>query len=120
MKIIGNLLWVLFGGLLLSLGWLLTGLLWSVTVVGLPVGMQCFKFARLALWPFGSVIDYSRAGMGSVLLNVLWLIFGGLELACGAAVVGLFFCVTVIGIPFGLQSFKLAQLALMPFGARVV
>lgn len=120
MSVIGNLLWFLLGGILLSLGWFITGLLWSITVIGLPVGVQCFKFARLALWPFGSEIDYSRAGAGSLLLNVLWLLLGGLELACGSAAVGLVFCVSIVGIPFGLQCFKLAQLALMPFGATVV
>ncbi len=120
MKTIGNILWFLLGGVLLSLGWFITGLLWCISIVGIPVGVQCFKFARLALWPFGKEIDLGGVGITSLLLNVLWLIFGGLELAVVSAAVGLVFFVTIIGIPFGVQSFKLARLALMPFGARIV
>lgn len=118
MKTIGNILWLVLAGFWLFLGWIVVGVLWCVTLVGIPVGVQCFKFATLSLWPFGREIVYG-GGLGSVLLNVLWLLFGGLLLACGAVVSGLLLCVTIIGIPFGLQSFKLARLALMPFGASV-
>lgn len=119
MRFIGNLLWLLLGGLPLALGWFVAGLLWCVTIIGVPIGTQCFKFAGLALWPFGKEVDFGGVGAASILLNILWLVFGGLEIAVGAAVAGLLFCVTVIGIPFGLQSFKLAKLALMPFGAKI-
>lgn len=103
----------------MGLGWFLVGCLWCLTIIGIPVGRQCLKFSRLAFWPFGKTIEYN-GGVGSFLLNLLWLIFGGLELALVSAVSGLSLCVTIIGIPFGLQSFKLARLALMPFGAHVV
>ena len=119
MKFLGNLLWLVCGGAVLSPGWAVAGLLWCVTVVGIPVGLQCFKFAGLAFWPMGRDVNFS-GGVVSLLLNVLWLVFGGFELAVTAAVFGLILCVTVVGIPFGLQHFKFAKLALMPFGAGVV
>lgn len=119
MSCLGNVLWFLFGGVLMGLGWVIVGLLWCITIVGIPIGTQCFKFASLAFWPFGKEVIYG-GGAGSMLLNILWLFFGGLELAVWCALVGLLFCVTIIGIPFGRQCFKLAKLALMPFGASVV
>lgn len=118
MSVIGNLLWIVLVGFWLALGWALTGLLWCLTIVGIPVGTQCFKFAGLVLAPFGRDVQF-RGGAGSVLLNVLWLIFGGLELALFSAACGAVLCLTIIGIPFGIQCFKLAQLALMPFGSNV-
>lgn len=118
MGCLGNLLWFVFGGLSMGLSWLLVGALWCLTIVGIPVGLQCFKLAGLAFFPFGKTIVSAGGGV-SFLLNLLWILFGGLALAAEAAVVGLLFCVTVVGIPFGLQCFKLAKLSLMPFGAFV-
>ncbi|GAA6491075.1 YccF domain-containing protein [Candidatus Bariatricus faecipullorum] len=118
MGCLGNILWILCGGLLSSLSWALAGLLWCVTIVGIPIGMQCFKFAGLCLCPFGQEIHYG-GGAGSLLLNILWLIVSGLPLALEHAAMGGLLCITIIGIPFGLQHFKIAQLALMPFGAEV-
>lgn len=119
MKLIGNLLWFVLCGLVLALLWTLFGLLWCVTIVGIPVGVQCFKFARLTLWPFGNDIDFSPSPF-SFLINILWIIFGGLEICVTALVIGGVLCITIIGIPFGLQCFKIAKLALLPFGARIV
>ena len=119
MKTIGNLLWFLFGGLIGGLSWALVGLLWCVTIVGIPIGRQCFKLAGLAFFPFGKEIQYG-GGSVSFLVNLVWLLLSGLELAVGYAVLGLLWCVTVVGIPVGKQCFKLAKLALMPFGARVL
>jgi len=119
MKTIGNLLWFLLGGFILALGWALAGLLCCLTIIGIPLGVQCFKFAELALWPFGRDIVYNGMGAVSLLANLIWIIFCGLELAITAAVFGLVFCLSIIGIPFGLQYFKFAKLALMPFGAHV-
>ena len=118
MGCLGNALWFLFGGFWLGLGWLLTGALWCMTVVGIPVGIQCFKFAKLAFFPFGKEVDYG-GGLGSVLVNVLWILFGGLALSLEALLLGCIFCATIVGIPFGIQCFKLAKLALMPVGASV-
>lgn len=120
MRLIGNVLWFLLGGFLLAALWALAGLVCCLTIIGIPLGVQCFKFAGLALWPFGSEIIQGRTGAVSLLANILWLLFFGLELALFSAALGLLFCLTILGIPFGLQYFKFARLALMPFGARVV
>ena len=119
MGCLGNVLWFIFGGFLSGLSWLLEGILWCVTIVGIPVGMQCFKFVSLSFFPFGKEIRYG-GGAGSLLLNILWLVLSGLPLAPESAVLGCLLCVTIVGIPFGLQHFKIAKLALMPFGAEII
>ncbi len=118
MGCLGNLLWLIFGGLISGLTWAFFGCLWCITIVGIPIGLQCFKFAKLALMPFGKEVKYG-GGFGSLLLNIVWLIFSGIPLAIESAVMGVILCITIIGIPFGLQHFKMAKLALMPFGASV-
>ena len=118
MSIIGNLIWFIFGGFWQGLAWLGIGVLWCLTIVGIPVGLQCFKLARLACFPFGKEVVHSPTPT-SCLLNLLWLIFGGFPIALAAVVNGIAFCITIVGIPFGLQCFKLASLALSPFGARI-
>ena len=118
MKTIGNIFWFIIAGFWMWLGWFLAGLLWCITLVGIPVGVQCFKFAKLAAWPFGRDIFYG-GGLGSVVMNVIWLLVSGIPLALESLFCGAILCVTVVGIPFGLQCFKLAKLALMPFGAHV-
>ena len=118
MGCIGNILWFIFGGCTLGLGWLIAGVLWCISIVGIPIGIQCFKFASLAFFPFGKDIVYG-GGTISFLTNMIWIIVSGLPLAIEAAVIGLIFCITIVGIPFGLQCFKIAKLALMPFGARI-
>lgn len=120
MRTIGNLIWFILGGFVLGTLWLIAGLLCCLTIIGIPLGLQCYKFAQLIFWPFGRQVDFSRMGAVSLLGNVLWLLFLGQELALIAAILGLAFCVTIVGIPFGLQYFKFAKLALLPFGARIV
>ena len=119
MSAIGNILWFLFGGLIGGLSWVLAGLIFCVTIVGIPVGMQCFKMAQLAFFPFGKEVVYGGGGF-SFLVNLIWMLFFGWEMAIGYAVLGLVWCVTILGIPVGKQCFKMAKLALMPFGAEVV
>ena len=119
MSILGNILWFVFGGAISGLSWCLAGVLWCISIVGIPVGLQCFKIAGLTFLPFGKEVVYG-GGAGSLLLNVLWIILSGLPLALEHLVFGAILCVTIVGIPFGLQQFKLAKLALMPFGAAVV
>ena len=119
MNFLGNLIWLIFGGLVGAISWFLAGCLWCITIIGIPVGLQCFKIAGLSLWPFGKQVVYSSSSM-YLIVNISWLIVSGLPLAIGHFISGLLLCITIIGIPFGRQSFKLAQLALMPFGARVV
>ena len=118
MGCLGNVIWFLCGGVILGLSWLLTGCLWCITIIGIPVGMQCFKFAALSFFPFGKGITYG-GGAGSLLLNIIWFLVSGLPLAIESALLGCLLCITIIGIPFGLQHFKIAKLALMPFGSVV-
>ncbi len=115
---LGNALWFLFCGLWQGLAWTLTGVLWCITIIGIPIGLQCFKLASLVFFPFGKEIRYGGGAMSAV-ANVFWVIFGGIPLALSAVLNGIVLCVTVIGIPFGLQCFKFAKLALTPFGASV-
>ncbi len=118
MGCLGNILWFIFGGFITGISWLLVGFLWCITIIGIPIGIQCFKLAELSFFPFGKEVKYG-GGAGSFLLNILWIIFSGLLLAIESAVFGLLLCITIIGIPFGLQHFKIAKLALMPFGASI-
>lgn len=118
MSCLGNILWILFGGMWQALGWCIMGLLWCITIIGIPIGLQCFKFASLALAPFGKEVNYG-GGAPSVIANIVWLIVSGIPLAVAAVLNGLILCCTIVGIPFGLQCFKIAKLALMPFGATV-
>ena len=117
MKTIGNIIWFLLIGLGSAIGWFFLGLIWCVTIIGIPFGLQAFKMAKLTLLPFGKVVN-SNFGKHPI-ANIIWLVFGGLELAIGFFFVGLIFCITIIGIPFGKQCFKLATLAAVPFGATV-
>ena len=118
MKTLGNIIWFLIVGIPLGIGWVLTGVIWCITIVGIPFGTQCFKIAKLSFFQFGKVV--SGQFSSHIILNILWIIFGGLELAIGYLLAGVIFCITIIGIPFGKQCFKLAGLAIAPFGAFAV
>ena len=122
MNFIGNIIWVVFGGLLISLGYLIGGLVLCLTIVGIPFGVQIMRLGMFALWPFGGEIKPVDNVMGClpVLMNVLWIIFGGIEVALTHLAMGVIFCVTIVGIPFGVQHFKLMMYSLLPFGHRVV
>lgn len=118
MRVIGNILWVLLGGVWLALLWGLFGVILCVTVIGIPFGVQCFKAARLSLFPFGKRVDL-RFGEHPI-ANVIWAFLGGWEMAVAYLILGVLNCVTVIGIPAGIQCFKMTKLAIFPFGARIV
>ena len=119
MSCLGNVIWFIFGGLIGGLSWLAAGILWCITIIGIPIGMQCFKIASLSFAPFGKEVIYHQSGM-SLIVNIIWLIVSGLPIALAHVVSGILLCITIIGIPFAKQSFKLARLALMPFGAEIV
>lgn len=89
-----------------------------MTIVGIPYGKQCFKFARLSFAPFGKEIEYN-GGVPSLIANIIWIIFFGIPMALENLLFGSIWCITILGIPFGLQFFKIAKLSLVPFGARV-
>ncbi len=118
MSLLGNILWFLCGGLVSGLSWIVAGCFWCITIVGIPIGKQCFKMAGVAFFPLGQGIVYGGGGI-SFIANIFWLLFSGLELAVGYVILGCLLSITIIGIPFGKQFFKLAKLALMPFGARI-
>lgn len=118
MGCLGNVIWFLFGGFWQGISWTIAGLLWCITIIGIPVGVQCFKFASLAFLPFGKEVQYG-GGTFSILVNILWILFSGIPLALIAALNGILLCCTIIGIPFGMQCFKIAKLSFAPFGATV-
>ena len=120
MSCLGNIIWFIFGGFFNALGWFFIGCLWSITIIGIPKGSQCFKMARLQLAPFGKKIVTTNDSSMSLVLNILWIIFGGLELCIANLLSALFLCITIVGIPFAVQSLKLAKLSLMPFGKEIV
>lgn len=119
MSFIGNILWIVIGGgLITCLEYLLAGVVLCLTIIGIPFGLQCFKLAELALWPFGrdtTPILKSSPGV-SFLMNVLWLVLGGIWIALTHLGFAVICAITIIGIPFAIQHFKLARLALVPFG----
>ncbi|HUV19942.1 MAG TPA: YccF domain-containing protein [Ilumatobacteraceae bacterium] len=120
MKTLGNLLWLVLCGFWTALGWMFWALVLAVTVVGIPFARQCVKLANFSLWPFGRTIvnDPSATKLGAV-GAILWII-PGLLMAIAYVLAGALLCITIIGIPFGVQSIKMAGLALQPFGKRVV
>lgn len=120
MRLIGNILWIIFGGLLSALAWIAAGIAWCVTIAGIPIGLQCFKLASISFNPFGKEVIYEENGAVSFIVNVLWLLLSGWVLALCNYILGGIMCVTIIGIPFGKQFFKIAKLSLRPFGAVVV
>lgn len=105
----------------MGLGYMFAGLLYCITIIGLPFGIQLFKLGWFAMLPFGREPEFSATPMGCVSMgfNVIWILFGGIELALLHLILGAIFCITIIGLPFGMQHFKLAKLALMPFGQGV-
>lgn len=117
MKTIGNIIWFLLIGLWTALSYLFVGILLCITIIGIPFGTQCFKLAKLVLTPFGKTVK-SNFGKHPI-ANILWLVFVGWGMAVGYVVAGAIFCITIIGIPFGKQCFKLAALSLIPFGANI-
>ncbi len=122
MSLIGNLIWFIFGGLLLGIGYLFGGIVLCLTIIGIPFGLKVMKLGLFAMWPFGGEVVPTEKASGCLplLLNVLWIICGGIELAIAHLTLGVIFCITIVGIPFGMQHFKLAMLALIPFGHEVV
>jgi uncharacterized membrane protein YccF (DUF307 family) len=122
MNLFGNIIWLIFGGLMAALGYFFGGLALCVTVIGVPWGLQCFKLAGLVLWPFGKrvVSDSDNMGCLNILFNLIWILFGGLYTALVHIVMGAILCLTIIGIPWGKQHFKLIEISLMPFGKRII
>ena len=122
MRLILNVLWVIFGGgFVIALEYAIGALVLCVTLVGIPFGVQCFKIAGLALWPFGRTVQRGGAGNGplGMLFNVVWCLVAGIWIFLSHLGLAIGLAVTIIGIPFALQHLKLAVLALVPFGAEI-
>ena len=122
MNFLGNLIWLIFGGLMAALGYFLGGIVLCITVIGVPWGLQCFKLAGLVLWPFGKKVisDSDNMGCLNIFFNLIWILCGGLYTAIVHIVMGAILCLTIIGIPWGKQHFKLVEVSLMPFGKRII
>lgn len=120
MKTIGNVLWLVLCGFWMAIGWLFWALILAVTIIGIPFAVQCLKLAQFSLWPFGrTVVHDPDAPTIGIVGAILWII-PGILLAIGYVVSGAILCLTIIGIPFGIQSIKMAGLALQPFGKMIV
>lgn len=122
MSILLNILWFIFGGFLVSLAYILGGILLCITIIGIPFGIQCFKLSILGLAPFGHEIRETEppGGCVSVIMNVIWILLPGLELAIIHLCLAALFAITIIGLPFAAQHLKMTRLAILPFGFKVV
>lgn len=120
-KTLGNIIWLLCGGFMIGIEYILASIGMFVTIIGIPFGLQSIKLGVFALWPFGNriVTVEDSSGCLNLVLNIIWIIIGGFWIALTHLFWGILLCVTIIGIPFGRQHFKLIKLALFPFGKRV-
>ena len=122
MRTLGNILWLVLAGIWLAIGYVIAGIVNCVAIITIPFGIQAFKLAGYALWPFGRMVVHrpDRAVALGCVGNVLWFFLGGVWLAFAHLFTGVLLCLTVIGIPLGVANFKLAGLALAPFGKQIV
>lgn len=122
MKTLGNIIWVVFGGFLVAVEYVIASFAMFITIIGIPFGLQTLKLAEMALWPFGKTVVHNQASSGclSLIMNVIWFFVGGLPIALTHLLFGVFFYITIIGIPFGNQHFKLMKLAFVPFGKVIL
>lgn len=122
MNLIGNIIWLLFGGLATALEYITAGLVLCLTIIGIPFGLQCFKMAVLMLFPFGREVKNSSQVVGclSVPLNIIWILCAGFWIAITHLFFGILLAITIIGLPFAKQHFKLMHLSFMPFGKEII
>ncbi|NPD44601.1 MULTISPECIES: YccF domain-containing protein [unclassified Lentimicrobium] len=122
MNFLGNLIWLIFGGLLVAIQYFVSSLLMMITIIGIPFGIQTMKLGILALWPFGSEVRSTPSSGGCLytLFNIIWIFIGGIWIALTHLCFGILLAITIIGIPFARQHFKMAGLALTPFGKEIV
>lgn len=121
MNLLGNLIWLIFGGIFIAVEYFVSSFILIITIIGIPFGLQTLKLAGLALWPFGreTRVCAHDTGCLSTLFNIIWLIFGGIWICLSHVLFGILLGITIIGIPFARQHFKLASLALSPFGREI-
>jgi uncharacterized membrane protein YccF (DUF307 family) len=121
MSVLLNLIWLILGGFIVVIAYVFGGLMLCITIIGIPFGIQCFKLAGLALAPFGREVREKEPPSGAlaVIMNIIWIILPGLELAVLHLFLALFFAITIIGLPIAAQHLKMTRLALLPFGFEV-
>jgi uncharacterized membrane protein YccF (DUF307 family) len=122
MSTIGNLIWLVFGGIIIAIEYLISSIILMITIIGIPFGIQTLKLAGLALWPFNKEIVYKKGQPGclSTFMNILWILTGGIWISLTHILFGILLGITIIGIPWAKQHFKLAGLAIAPFGKDFV
>ncbi|MEA3317744.1 MAG: YccF domain-containing protein [Bacteroidota bacterium] len=122
MKILGNILWLILGGIIIAIEYFISSFLLIITIIGIPFGIQTLKLGFLALWPFGKTTIQNEQSNGclSIIFNIIWIFIGGIWISLSHLIFGIILFITIIGIPFGKQHFKLASLALTPFGRTIV
>lgn len=121
MRLLGNILWLILGGLAIAVEYFTAGILLCLTIIGIPFGIQAFKLGILALWPFGSEIARTQENTGclNIVMNIIWFFIGGIWIALTHILFGSLCCISIIGIPWGIQHFKMVGLALSPFGKEI-
>jgi uncharacterized membrane protein YccF (DUF307 family) len=120
-RVLLNLIWLVFGGLLMALGYAVVALVMFILIITIPFGIASARIALFCLWPFGrTLVRRPDAGTGSLIGNVIWFVLAGWWLALGHLLTGLLMCLTIIGIPLGLANFKLIPVSLRPFGRDIV
>jgi len=122
MRILGNILWLILGGIITAVEYFISSIILMITIIGIPFGIQTLKLGLLALWPFGKTTVQSDRSSGClyILVNIIWIFVGGIWIALSHLFFGIILYITIIGIPFGNQHFKLASLALAPFGRDII
>jgi len=121
MNVVLNVIWLVLAGFWMAVGYVVAGIICCVLIITIPFGIASFRIANYALWPFGrTLVDRRDAGVGSLLGNIIWIIFAGWWLALGHLVTGFLLCITIIGIPLGLANFKLIPVSLVPLGRQIV
>ena len=122
MSFLMNILWLLLGGIFTAVEYVVASLGMMITIIGIPFGIQTLKMSLLALWPFGKEVQTTPQAGGclNIVMNIIWILIGGIWISLSHLVFGILLCITIIGIPFAKQHFKLAALALAPFGKKIV
>lgn len=122
MKFLGNIIWLIFGGFAVAIEYFTSGLILIGTIIGIPFGLQSMKLGVLALWPFGSTVERTEMAGGclSTVMNLIWLVFFGIWIALTHLFFGILLSITIVGLPWGKQHFKLMGIAITPFGRTIV
>lgn len=117
MRTIANIIWFIFAGFWLFIGYTIAAVILCITIIGIPFGIESWKLAKLLVMPFGKIVDTNF--IKHPIINLIWLVLFGIWSFISAAFAGIVLCITIVGIPFGLQAFKVAKLTLIPFGATI-